>query len=213
MEYSIDNFTRTLKTLLYDSMPLSSEEEHAKKHANRNWHMRDLALGNNIVVPLGTDSEYFEIGNDESEEKAPYYHILQDAQVIRKAGRGTEKTRGSQAYVKDAKKRDYGQASYTISTDKRGYTRINPYYEYRRNVRGKRSLIGKASQKVFSIEKNKMVTINRESKYYVNVHFDYIGRNLETIVMTLAKEFGLQLSKVSNDYSAEYKEWYESQNT
>lgn len=206
MEYSIDNFTKLLKQLLYDKMPLSSEEERARKHPNRNFHMRDLALGNNTVIPLGTDSMYFEIGNDESEEKAPYYHILQDAQVIRKKGYGTEKSRGSQAFIKDKSKRDYGQVTYTITEDKKGRKRVNPFYEYRRNVRGKRSLIGKASQKIINSE-GKEIRINRESKYYANIHFNYIGRNLETIVKTLAKEFNLKLGTSKQNFDEEYNEW------
>lgn len=211
MEYSIDNFTKTLKHLLYDFMPLSSEEQHALKHADRNWHMRDLALGNNIIVPLGTDSQYFEIGNENAEEKAPYYHILQDAQVIRKKGFGTKKSKGSQAFISDPKKRDYGQASYKISKSKNGKERINPYYEYRRNVRGKRSLVGKASHKVFNTQDNKMITVNRESKYYVNIHFDYIGRNLEDICKILANEFDLDLKSVKDNFDDEYKEWAREQ--
>lgn len=207
MEYSIDNFTKTLKKLMYDFMPLSSEEEHARKHPDRNWHMQDLALGNNLVISLGTDSQYFEIGNDDSEEKAPYYHILQDAQVIRKAGRGTEKSKGSQAFITDPKKRDYGQASYSVSYDKKGHGRINPYYEYRRNVRGSRSLVSKSTHKVFNEQDGKTVSVNRESKYYFNVHFDYIGRNLENIVKILANEFDLELKKVGNDFTEEYEEW------
>lgn len=212
MIYSIDNFTKVLKQLLYERMPLSSEEEHARKHPNRNFHMRDLALGNNVVIPLGTDSQYFEIGNDDSEEKAPYYHILQDAQVIRKAGQGTKKTKGSQAYVKDPRKRDYGQVTYKVSTSKTGRKRVQAYYEYRRNVRGKRSLIGKATRK-FVNENGEVVTLNRESKYYANIHFDYIGRNLDDIVKILAQEFNLRLGYKNlskTNYDEEYAEQMES---
>ena len=209
MLYSMDAFTRYLKSLLYESMPYDKENIHAKKHADRNWHMRDLALGNNIVIPLGTDSMYFEIGNEDSELRAPYYHILQDSQVIHKAGFGTKKSLGSQAFVSDPKKRDYGQVSFTISTEKKtNRQRLNPYHEYRRNVRGTRSLIGNATQKVIKEDGN-VVKINKESKYYVNIHYDYIGRNLEWIVKQLAREFDLRLGRTKLDYSEEYAKWIE----
>ena len=207
MEYDINSFTKTLKSLLYDFMPLSSEEQHALKHADRNWHMRDLALGNNVIIPLGTDSQYFEIGNENAEEKAPYYHILQDAQVIRKKGFGTTKSKGSQAFVNDPRKRDSGQVSFTISTEKKtNRQRLNPYYEYRRNVRGSRSLVGNSTQKVIS-EDGKITKINRESNYYLNIHYDYIGRNLEWIVQQLAKTFNMTLGRTKLDFSEEYKSW------
>ena len=204
MDFSIDNFARTLKRLMYEFMPFESDGQMAIKHPTRNFHMRDIALGHNAIIPLGTDSVYFEIGNEESEEKAPYYHILQDAQVIRKKGFATKKTKGSQAFITDPKKRDYGQASYSVTYDKKGRRRVNAFYEYRRNVRGKRSLVGKASQRVFSQEDGKMVRINRESKYYVNIHFDYIGRNLENIVKILCNEFDMEFKSVRTNYLEEY---------
>ena len=50
----------------------------------------------------------FEIGNDYAEENYPYYHILEDAEVIRKRGRGTSKSKGSQAQIEKLSQRDYG---------------------------------------------------------------------------------------------------------
>ena len=207
MEYDINSFTRYLKEMLYESMPCDKNNVHARKHPDRNWHMRELALGHNIVMSIGENQKYFEIGNEESELKAPYYHILQDAQVIRKAGRGTTKSKGSQAFVNDPRKRDYGQVSFTISTEKKtNRQRLNPYYEYRRNVRGSRSLVGNSTQKVIS-EDGKITKINRESNYYLNIHYDYIGRNLEWIVQQLAKTFNMTLGRTKLDFSEEYKSW------
>lgn len=202
MEYDLGTFTRTLKELLYNEMPFDRDNEHP--HANRNFHMRDLALGQNNVIPVGLNSMYFEIGNDIAEEKAPYYHILEDAQVIRKAGFGTKKSKGSQAFIQDKGKRDYGQATFTITNNSKG-RRINPYYEYRRNVRGKRSLIEKSTHRVYD-ENGKLTKVNRESKYYFNIHYNYIERNLEWLTKLLAEEFNMKLKRVKMDYTEEYAE-------
>ena len=203
MEYDLGTFTRYLKSLLYEKMPFDKDNLHP--HANRNFHMRDLALGQNNVIPVGLNSMYFEIGNDIAEAKAPYYHILEDAQVIRKAGLGTKKSKGSQAFVQDKSKRDYGQATFTITNNSKGQ-RINPYYEYRRNVRGKRSLVGNSTHRV--IDENGVVTkINRESKYYFNIHYNYIERGLETITNLLAHQFDMKLQRTKIDYSEEYNEY------
>ena len=202
MEYDLGTFTRTLKELLYNEMPFDRDNEHP--HANRNFHMRDLALGQNNVIPVGLNSMYFEIGNDTAEEKAPYYHILEDAQVIRKAGFGTKKSKGSQAFIQDKGKRDYGQATFTITNNSKG-RRINPYYEYRRNVRGKRSLVEKSTHRVYD-ENGKLTKVNRDSKYYFNIHYNYIERNLEWLTKLLADEFGMQLKRVKTDFTEEYAE-------
>lgn len=204
MEYTLDSFVRQLKSMLYESMPFDKGNKYP--HANRNFHMRDLALGQNQIIPLGVNGGfYFEIGSDIAEEKAPYYHILEDAQVIRKAGLGTKKSKGSQAFISDTKKRDYGQATYTIINTKRGQ-KINPYYEYRRNVRGKRSLVKNATQRV--IDENGVVTkINRESKYYLNIHYQYIERGLEVITQQIAYMFGMKLKRTQIDYSEEYNDY------
>lgn len=203
MEYDLGTFTRYLKSLLYEKMPFDKDNLHP--HANRNFHMRDLALGQNNVIPVGLNSMYFEIGNDIAEAKAPYYHILEDAQVIRKAGYGTQKSKGSQAFIQDKGKRDYGQATFTITNNSKGQ-RINPYYEYRRNVRGKRSLVGNSTRRV--IDENGVVTkINRESKYYFNIHYNYIERGLETITNLLAHQFDMKLQRTKIDYSEEYNEY------
>ena len=210
MEYDLGTFTRYLKSLLYEKMPFDRDNKYP--HANRNFHMRDLALGQNNVIPVGLNSMYFEIGNDIAESKAPYYHILEDAQVIRKAGFGTKKSKGSQAFIQDKGKRDYGQATFTITNNSKGQ-RINPYYEYRRNVRGKRSLVGNSTRRV--IDENGVVTkINRESKYYFNIHYNYIERGLETITNLLTHQFDMKLQRTKIDYSEEYnnymKEYEES---
>lgn len=202
MEYDLGTFTRTLKELLYNEMPFDRDNEHP--HANRNFHMRDLALGQNNVIPVGLNSMYFEIGNDIAEEKAPYYHILEDAQVIRKAGFGTKKSKGSQAFVQDKSKRDYGQATFTITNNSKG-RRINPYYEYRRNVRGKRSLVEKSTHRVYD-ENGKLTKVNRDSKYYFNIHYNYIERNLEWLTKLLADEFDMKIKRVKTDFTEEYAE-------
>lgn len=186
----IDAFAYRLKDLLTYSTPYETGE------------MRAIAFMQNQVIPMGTDKVYFEVGNEQAEQKAPHYHILEDAQVIYKRGQGTTKSKGSQAFVEDKGKRDYGNVSFTY--DK--YTRKmkSVYSEYRKNVRGKRSRVESSTRKVITSNGQTMV-INKEAKFYQNIHYHYIEKSLELITHTLAQEFNAKLMRTSIDFEDEFE--------
>ncbi len=112
---------------------------------------------------------------------------MEQAQVIRKRGRGTTKSRGSQAKVQDIGSRDYERVSWNGKT----FTK-----EYRRNVRGSRSLLGKAQKRAWLIDDEGIaipVYENQQAPYYANVHYHYIENILESgILDMLAAEFGMR---------------------
>lgn len=181
MEYNLDAFFNSLISYIGSSplFPYMKDEElDEKKHPKRNpLHLKD-AIFNNAQPIHSLNSITFDIGNAGLETTHPYYHILEQAQVIRKRDRGTTKSRGSQAKVQNVASRDYDRVNWNGKT----FTK-----EYRRNVRGSRSLIGKASR----WEDDKF--INREANYYANVHYRYIENILESgILDMLAAEFGMR---------------------
>lgn len=190
-------FANGIWKLVYDNMPFNKSLTYdlnpsgSKKHPNREGHMRDFALGdipNSISLPNG--SYCFEIGNEEAEKDYPHYHILEDAQVISKKNRATKRTSGSQASVQDRSQRDYGKITRTISINKKtgevranrnGGVKYNYYQEYRKNVRGKRSLIGKAK------------VGDSASRYYPNIHYHYIERTLDNKLDFMCQDYGLKM--------------------
>lgn len=170
MEYSLDSLVDLIRKNLYDRFPYDPN--------SKSENIRDIAFYNNPISRFDFGEEpfiTFEIGNETAERIAPYYHILQDAQYIRKAGYGTKKTRGSQAKVENLGKRDYGRVSFNGKT----YSK-----EYKKNIRGAR---------------------NRESEYYFNVHYKYIDKILDETLPIIASELGLKLKrKIDTGLKDEY---------
>ena len=169
-----------------------------KKHKHRDpLHLKDAVFDNLVVVPSANGNVLtFDIGNETLEVTHPYYHILQDAQVIRKAHRGTTKSKGSQDLINDKGKRDYGRVSWNGKT----YTK-----EYSRNVRGSRSLLEKASH--WGTNGTSRVWENKDANYYANVHYKYLDRMFDEggIAQKLANDFGLKLaSKKSTGLKEEF---------
>ena len=179
MEYNLDAFFNSLISYMAVAFPyMQDEEKDRAKHPNRNpLHLKD-AVFDTLVPYHAPNNITFDIGSETLESNHPYYHILQDAQVIRKRNKGTDKSRGSQAKVENVGSRDYGRIEWNGKT----FTK-----EYSRNVRGSRSLLGKASK----WENGKF--INREANYYANTHYKYLDNMLDNgIVDMLAQEFGLK---------------------
>ena len=189
MEYDIESFTSTLISLMYAQFPYESDVISRAKHKKRPLHIRDVAFKNNEVIKEG-DTMTFEIGNVFAEEKYPYYHILEDAPVIRKRGRGTKKSKGSQAEIVALGERDYNRITWNGKT----YTK-----EYARNVRGKRSRIGKVSH-WGEDESGESIFINREANSYLNIHYKYIEKMLNEggILDTLAITYNLKRKRTVN---------------
>ena len=198
-DFDINSFINALKNGLFDNMPLEDEEKFNAKHKKRHSRMREIALEQNTIIPIGSDKIYFELGNPQAEKDYPFYHILEQAEVISKRWRGTKGTLGSQASIADLGSRDYGQ--WTMKTNKNGKTTM--FQEYSKNVRGKRSKVGGATRTITD-SRGREMKINRESKYYVNKHYHYIENILETFLLDqLANEFNLKRKRTSINDSAE----------
>lgn len=198
MDFSLTDFTNSIRENLYDRFPYESDAIKTVKHANTPLHIRDIALG---MPFLSNGTMVFEIGNDYAEENYPYYHILEDSEVIRKRGRGTEKSKGSQAEITKLSDRDYAKISFNGKT----YSR-----EYQRNVREKRSLASKSTIIVASADGNRYA-INKNANYYLNKHYHYIEKILDETLPWIAGAFGLkmagtQITSLESDYEEQNME-------
>ena len=191
-EFSLSNFANDIRQNIYDNFPYENDEVKALKHAKRPAHIRDIALG---LTYTSDGTQVFEIGNDYAEEYYPYYHILEDAEVIRKKGRGTKLSKGSQAEITKLSDRDYGRVSFNGKTFSR---------EYQKNVRGARSRVEKATYNIVGSD-GKVYKINKDANYYKNVHFHYIERILNNTLPWIAQANGLrmgrtELTSLESDY-------------
>lgn len=183
MEFEIKAFTERLRELMYNSyiFPYEGDALKRMKHKKTPLHIRDVAFRDNPTT-FGTDTNVFEIGNEKAERTYPYYHILEDAPVIRKRERGTKKTKGSQATITDLGKRDYGMVSWNGKTFSK---------EYARNVRGSRNRKNNVSRYMTDYNGTRWF-INRQANAYENTHYHYIENMLNSgILDTIANEFGL----------------------
>lgn len=198
MEYTITEFVDVLREYIYGFFPYESDEKTISKHPNRPLHIRDIAF---MWLPTSSsdsgDTITFDIGSDYAEENYPYYHILQDAPVIRKRGRGTTKTKGSQAKVEKLSSRDYGRIRFNGKT----YSK-----EYTKNIRGERnSIVNKATR--YQFKNGSYVKINTESNAYKNVHYHYIDKILDYVVPFIANYFDMKLGrKIDTGLEEEYND-------
>lgn len=188
-EFSLQAFVDRVRSRMYDLFPYENELINQTKHKGRTGNIRDVAFMNNQVI-VGENTITFDIGNNYAEERYPYYHILQDSPVIRKRDRGTEKTRGSQASLKDLgqlQSRDYGRVSFNGKT----YSK-----EYAKNIRGKRNSVVERATRFEYNDKGQRIRINPNSLSYKNEHYQYINKILETSIREVAPEFGYRLVQV-----------------
>jgi hypothetical protein len=147
-------------------------------------HARNVALRNNPILVVSPDVQVFELGNETAERTAPQYHILEDAKQIANPGRGTAKSKGSQARIADKAKRDYSVevpvANKTTTTQ-----------EYRPSFKeGRRSY---QSQNMLVNQKGTMPTQKRGAKFSYNKHYAYIERILEKEVPLIASSLEINL--------------------
>lgn len=193
-EFTLNEFVDVLREYLYGFFPYESDEINKTKHKKRPLHIRDVAF-KNLPISVNLNTMSFDIGSEYAEMVYPYYHILQDAPVIRKKGRGTTKSRGSQARVELLSSRDYS----TITFNGKTFTK-----EYQKNVRGKRSKVIDNSTR-YSWSNGKMVKINKEANSYQNVHYKYIDRTLDYCLPFMATYFNMKmLRKVDSGLEEEY---------
>jgi hypothetical protein len=172
----------TLKTEMSasDIFPFSDRKKFPTKQFKP--HMKNIAFNNNPIVVVSPTVQYFELGNDYAEKVAPYYHILEDAKVIRNPFRGSKQTRGSQAGVFPLSKRDYSVGS----VDSNGV--ITPEYRGTFNT-GKRSYWNAQRR----LTNRAYETRNEKSKFRYNIHYAYIERILEKELPKIASLSGLRL--------------------
>ena len=200
-EFTIDSFTSVLREKMYQLFPYENDEINKKKHKGREGHIRDIAFYNLPVIGVDNVRE-FNIGSDFAEEKYPYYHILQQAPVIRKAGRGTKKSKGSQAAIQELSNRDYERVNWNGKT----YTK-----EYSKNVRGSRNKVIKNATYIKRNAGGQIMKVNRQANSYVNIHYQYIDKMLDTIAPLIASEFGMTLKRKVNTGLQEEYEWQNEQ--
>lgn len=206
-EFSLAAFTNSIIELFTNSsiLPVSSEfyvnkygtsQTYKDKHKNRQpLHLKE-AISECIGQTKFSEKDLisFDIGSEKMESMHPYYHILEDTPYIRKKDRGTGKTLGSQAKVEVGKK-DYGRVDW----NGKSFTR-----EYRRNVRGSRNRTDKVSHWTTN-SKGEREFINRESNTYLNEHYQYIERILDSIVDPLAELYHLKKArKIDTGLAEEY---------
>lgn len=184
MEYNIDAFVERLLTLLKDNVPFENPETSKEKHPKRNGkQLRDLFEPTKATIIRNIDMRMFDIGGPMAETLMPHYHILQNSEVIRKKGRGTTTTKGSQAKIKPME-RDYERVNWNGKTFSKEYTK---------NVRGERSKAAKILEpKLRYINGRYVEDLRGVSNAYVNIHYKYIDRILDATLPYLASEMGLR---------------------
>jgi hypothetical protein len=146
-------------------------------------HAKNVALKNNFITVVNPEIQMFEIGNEQAERTAPQYHILEDAKVIANPGKGTKKSKGSQALIANRAKRDYSVEILVPGTTK-------TTQEYRPSFKeGRRSY--QSSQMLLT---NKNFEARSQSKpYRYNKHYAYIERILEKETPLIANSLDITL--------------------
>ena len=207
MIFSVSAFSQRLYDYILESnqFPLMRDDEldRAKHPKRQPLHLKE-AITQNVARESAQNLEIFDFGSSSLEMTHPYYHILEDAPVIRKRGKGTKKTKGSQAQVEVAK-RDYGKVTWNGKT----FTK-----EYSRNVRGSRKRITSVSHWTEDYM-GRDVFVNREANAYQNIHYKYFENILNGgVVDRLAQEFGLKRKRtIDSGLGEEYAMQEESRFT
>lgn len=217
MEFSVVEFTNKLKEWFLESPSFpyyemiespqttwenSRTQKDSTKHSNRHPpHLKQVAeecLRN--TTTFTEDMGTFDYGNVAMESNYPHYHILQQAQVIRKKKRGTAKSKGSEEKYKIKALRDYERVNFNGKTFSK---------EYEKNVRGARSRASGVSR--WTIVDGQAKWINGDSNSYLNVHYQYIDKILdEDVIWKLASYFGLRVMRKKD---SGLEEDFNSQNT
>lgn len=214
MEFNIDDFTARLLELLRDNVPNEDAEISKSKHSNRGGRqLKDLFSESyskesgmlpdsfNATISMNIDTRVFEVGSPMVELLMPHYHILQQAETIRKRNRGTKKSKGSQDSVKKMD-RDYERVIWNGKT----YSK-----EYSKNVRGSRSKANKILEPKLRYSGGQYYEDKRGiGGSYVNVHYKYIDRILDATVPYLADEFGLRAYRKQDTGLKEEYEYQDS---
>ena len=174
----------------FETSPIFPYDDGSRHKRNpKKPHARVIALEKNQIQQLSTESVYFEIGNEEAEAKAPQYHILENAKIIRRPNRGTKKSRGSQANVADKSKRDYNSYLTRQHTQSKSskFGSLETIQEYRQNQT--RNFWGDA-EKAREYSERVLYHNKYNRYYYENKHWKYMERILKVLVPQVAKAIG-----------------------
>lgn len=203
-EFDIAAFGKSLQEYIANAIPFPDDvTRDEQKHKSRNpRHLKQQVINeflNNFDM-IDQDRYSFDLGSEKLETMYPHYHILEDSEVIHIAGHGTKSSRGSQANMPKGQ-RDYGVIVARVNKNK-GTTSYSQ--EYRKNARGQRTRIKYDTFKV--VDDNGVVTEYKKAvgtksgTTYLNVHYHYIERNLDTSIDELCRVYGLKKkSKTSSD--------------
>ena len=208
MEYDIHTFTNRLKEYFLESplFPYMYGEymsswcvmqNSEQKHKRNPPHLKDMAklCIEETMQDIDENMISFDYGNEQMEKYYPYYHILQQAQVIRKRNKGTDRTKGSQDKVENKANRDYEKVSWNGKI----YSK-----EYTKKVRNNRKQLESVSHWTIGGNGQKE-WVNRDSNSYNNIHYRYIDNILnEDVIMKLAQEFGMKVSVRNTGLEEEY---------
>ena len=205
MEYDLISFTNRLIELFGQSkyMPdmggfyvdknghtQKDDVKHSKRPIPRD--LRTQITNCMISTKVGSeDMTTFDLGSEIMEQYFPYYHILQQAPAIRKRGKATRSSKGSQTFVKSYAKKDYEIVRWNGKT----FTK-----EYEKNVRGSR-----AKTNVSKWNSSRTYFMNESAAQYRNIHYGYIDSINDEVANLLANEFGMKLMrKKDTGYAEEY---------
>lgn len=201
-EFTLDSFYNSLISHLANGFPYMQDEElDRKKHPKRNPLHLINAVFDNLPSAIMDNSIVFDIGSGRLENTHPYYHILEDSEVIQIRGKGTKKSKGSQDSISDKSARDYGVVKWGGKTFSQ---------EYRRNIRGKRSRYAKARQYIVDSD-GQVFKMNKDTTYYANIHYHYIEKAIDKAIPQLCSQFGLKSMRVQDTHLSD--EWQMQQDT
>ena len=201
MEYTITAFTNKLIDLFVKSPNMPDmkgaytnkygwtqldSSKHKKRPEPRDLRSQiERSMNTTMAMDLNGQGQIsFNIGNEFMEINFPYYHILQQAPTIRKKGKGTTKSKGSQMFEKDKGKRDYEKVHWNGKTFSK---------EYEKNVRGGRINLNNTSMHIDG------QFLNMEQNQYLNMHYKYIDTILDNdVVDQLALYFGMKRKRTQD---------------
>ena len=186
MEFNIDSFLERLFEMIKENVPYERAQNYANKHSKRNGaRLRDLFDLGKQTITVNINTRTVDVGGPMAEAIIPHYHILQQAEIIRKRGKGTTTSKGSQDKVSNVLMRDYEKVSFNGKT----YSK-----EYSKNVRGQRSK-AKLLLEPKLMYRNGEYVAKVNNRAYINTHYQYIDRTLDVIVPFLADDFGLKVMR------------------
>jgi len=194
MEYTLGSFIENLMQYIVSSKQMPDmgsfytnkygyTQSASSKHSTRpdpKELRNQISLSMTNSFSMGEDYATFDIGNDKMEQYFPHYHILQQAPVIRKAHKGTKKTKGSQMYETNIKNKDYEKVHWNGKT----FTK-----EYSRNVRGSRVNLSKTTMHIDG------QFLNTSANQYLNMNYQYLDRICDEVAYKLADKFSMRLGR------------------